>query len=355
MRIRAVAFTQRGCELAVRVASQLVVAGEEVHVSAPSRLANDPSIDRIATLAAWTEEAFAEADALLFVSACGIAVRAIAPYVKDKMCDPAVVCIDEAGRFAISLLSGHVGGANDLARRVAAACGGLPVITTATDVRGIFAVDEWAERQGLVMLDPVLAKEVSVALLEGRQVAFSSDVSVAGPLPRGLRSCEQDQTFELGVSISFDDQKRPFARTLRMVPRTVVVGIGCKRNTDSSTIARAVDDGLALAHLPREAVVTLASIDRKADEPGLLEFAKDRGLDLRFHAAAELAQVQGSFRASEFVMRTVGVDNVCERAACACGETLLAPKRVGYGVTVAFAARMPQIAFDETVGEGEPS
>ena len=101
------------------------------------------------TLAGWTAQQFAAADALVFVGAAGIAVRAIAPHCQSKATDPAVVVLDECGRFAVPLLSGHLGGANDLACRLGAACGAVPVITTATDANGLFAVDEWAKKTKL--------------------------------------------------------------------------------------------------------------------------------------------------------------------------------------------------------------
>ena len=108
----------------------------------------------------------------MYVGATGIAVRAIAPYVRDKFHDPAVVSVDEAGRFVVPLLSGHVGGANELARVVAELCGGQAVVSTATDVNELFAVDEWAARRGYAIVERVIAKEISARLLEGASVGF---------------------------------------------------------------------------------------------------------------------------------------------------------------------------------------
>src|SRR5699024_5485229 len=120
-----------------------------------------------ADLAAWTAARFLDSEALVFISAAGIAVRAIAPFVKDKFTDPAVVSVDEAGHFAVPLLSGHVGGGNDLARRIAALTGGQAAISTATDVNGRFAVDLWSKAQNLHLVERAAAKAVSAALLEG--------------------------------------------------------------------------------------------------------------------------------------------------------------------------------------------
>ena len=186
MRIRIIAFTEVGCTLAGELAADLRTAGDEAMASGPARFVGGGELAAYESLSSWTEAAFSQADALVYVSACGIAVRAIAPYVRDKYLDPAVVCVDETGHFVVPLLSGHVGGANDLARRVAGICGGTPVISTATDVHGVFAVDEWAVRQGLAILDREAAKRVSASLLAGETVGLVSDYPISGGMPSGL-------------------------------------------------------------------------------------------------------------------------------------------------------------------------
>ena len=128
-------------------------------------------------LSEWTKGGFSADDALIFVGACGIAVRSIAPYVRDKFQDPAVVCVDEAGQFVIPLLSGHVGGANRLAEMVASGIGAVPVVTTATDVEKKFAVDVFAKDHGFVITDRKLAKEISADILAGEPVGVFSQIS----------------------------------------------------------------------------------------------------------------------------------------------------------------------------------
>lgn len=343
MRVAMVAFTRRGLSLARRIRRSLQC--DELRLAAPPRLAEGDDVVSYESLASWTEQAFACSDALVFVGACGIAVRSIAPYVRDKFADPAVVCVDEMGTVAVPLLSGHVGGANDLARRVAAAAGGRAAVSTATDVNDVFAVDVWAASQGLVLLDRDVAREVSAALLEGETVGFASDFEVEGKLPAGLVEADRASDLDLGISVSFNANRRPFARTLRLVPCLVTVGVGCKRGTAWEEIAHLVDACLDEAQLVPQAVRSVASIDRKADEPGLLSFAQERGYDLRFYTADELASVEGSFSSSEFVRQVVGVDNVCERAACADGSRLVLPRRAAGGVTVALAIAEPHLTF----------
>ena len=146
-----------------------------------------PGAGRMAHLwQTWTGAQFVQSDALIFVGAAGIAVRAIAPHCKSKTTDPAVVVVDECGRFAVPILSGHLGGANDLARAIAAVCGAVPVITTATDAHGIFAADEWAKHQNCMVLEPERIKLVSGKLLAGQPVYYRADFPVTGTVPSGL-------------------------------------------------------------------------------------------------------------------------------------------------------------------------
>ena len=321
-----IAFTRRGAELGKTLAGAL---GATLHV--PARFAPAVGAAAYDSLEGWTAKAWTEADALIFVGAAGIAVRAIAPHVKDKFTDPAVVSVDEAGRFVIPLLSGHVGGANELAIRVAALIGGQAAVSTATDVNGLFAVDLWARERDMVITDRVLAKEVSAALLEGRSVGFASDFS--HPCPAGLT----EGPAELGVWVTWTTGPGPFPRTLRLAPRGLILGIGCRKGIPEENIREAVEE--ALSGYEPAAVERAATIDLKENEPGLLAFCAARGLPLAVFSAAELAAAEGDFTPSDFVREVTGVDNVCERAAVCAGGTILMPKRAKNGVTVAVAGR----------------
>ena len=266
------------------------------------------------TLAGWTAQQFAAADALVFVGAAGIAVRAIAPHCQSKATDPAVVVLDECGRFAVPLLSGHLGGANDLACRLAAACGAVPVITTATDANGLFAVDEWAKKQNCAVWETPRIKLVSGALLAGKTVRYASPWAIAGTPPAGVAEAEEPSGADFALTMT------PQGNALHLIPRIGVLGVGCKRGTTGITAA--------------------ASIDLKQNEPGLLKFCRSHGWPVSFYSAAQLRAVPGTFSASRFVQGVTGVDNVCERAAVlASGGTLLLPKYAHTGVTFAAAVR----------------
>ena len=291
-------------------------------------------------LAARTAECFRECDALIFVGAAGIAVRAIAPHVAAKTADPAVIVADDYGRHVVSLLSGHIGGANRLTRQIAARIGAEPVVTTATDVNQRFSIDEWAARRGLSIESMDAAKRFSAEILR-RDLPLTGDFPVDGPLPAGVFPGAEG---DVGAAISCY-RKHPFAVTALLSPRIVHLGIGCKRGAGAEAIAAAVD-GLNLAP---GAIVRAASIDVKAHEPGLLAFCRARGLEIRFYSAAELNAAEGEFTPSEFVKKTVGVDNVCERAAAVSagpGAKIFIRKTRGDGVTVAAAMQDWRISFE---------
>ena len=270
------------------------------------------------------------------VSRCGlgIAVRAIAPHCQSKATDPAVVVLDECGRFAVPLLSGHLGGANDLACRLAAACGAVPVITTATDANGLFAVDEWAKKQNCAVWETPRIKFVSGALLAGKTVRYASPWAIAGTPPAGVAEAEEPSGADFALTMT------PQGNALHLIPRIGVLGVGCKRGTTAVQLEAAFAAFCADTNLAPVGITAAASIDLKQNEPGLLELCRSHGWPVSFYSAAQLRAVPGAFSASRFVQGVTGVDNVCERAAVlASGGTLLLPKYAHTGVTFAAAVR----------------
>ena len=285
-------------------------------------------------LAAWTAAQFAQCDALIFVGAVGIAVRAIAPHCRSKASDPAVVVVDECGHFAVPILSGHLGGANDLARAISAACGAVPVITTATDANGIFAVDEWAKRQDCHVLEPECIKHVSGKLLAGQTVSYWSAFPIEGLPPAGVQSVQAQPEADFTLTLS------PAGDALHLVPRIGVLGIGCRRGTPAEQLEAVFAVFCAQHGLSAACICAAASIDLKQNEPGLLAFCQNHGWPITFYSAEQLRTAPGQFTPSPFVQSITGVDNVCERAAVlASGGTLQFPKQAGSGVTFALALR----------------
>lgn len=324
--IAVICFTKQGGDTAKRIASAL----PENPVVYGTQRASLPGIQLFSSVYELTAQLFPEMDGLIFVGACGIAVRAIAPHLRDKRQDPAVVVVDERGQFAISVLSGHVGGGNDLANCVAAGIGAVPVITTATDVNGKFAVDVFAKRNHLLWQDKGLAKEISAAVLAGEPVGLTSDYPITGDT-----ACFAE-TAPLGILVSHT-LSQPFAQTFWLRPKNLVLGIGCKKGISCRQIEETVRLALESGGLSLDCVTEVRSVDRKQEESGLLEFCEKNKCKARFYSAQELQAVSGSFTGSAFVESTIGVDNVCERSAVMGGNSLLVKKTAWHGVTVAVA------------------
>lgn len=338
MKLAVFAYSRQGCGTARRVLSCFPEAERRAYTMERFEEDGFASLERPSK--PFYGELFHWADAMVFVGSCGIAVREIAPHVRNKRTDPAVLCIDELARFVIPLLSGHIGGANDLAALLAQRLKATPVITTATDINRKFSVDAWASRQGLVIDSMPLAKAVSAAVLEG-SVPLYSDFPVVTAYPQGL---EPGNGGELGICISWE-RKEPFARTLRLIPVVLHLGIGCRRGTDAAAIHAAVERVLEDGKIDRRAVKCVSSIDLKAKEPGLLAFCEGNHWPVSFHSAQELRAVEGEFTSSGFVQSVTGVDNVCERAALLGADRLIVKKTALNGVTVAIAAEIMEVRF----------
>lgn len=327
--------------------------GAEHHVSLYAKtrsLPEDAGIAAVKTpMQEWAGERFADSDALIFVGACGIAVRAIAPHVKDKRTDPAVVVMDEKADYCIPILAGHIGGANELSGQLAAALGCVPVYTTATDVNGRFAVDVFAAKHGLHLSSMRLAKEVSAALLRGETLGLASDFPVEGKLPEGFVqvSAEEASQMRLGIYFSVSRRLRPFEETLYLVPRIVTAGIGCRRGASGESIGAVLRMQLDKSATFSEALAKIASIDLKKEEPGIIGLSGELGVPFETYSAEELNAVPGTFTPSEFVKKTTGADNVCERSAAKGSGGRVYEKKTGAdGATCALAVSDWSVHFE---------
>lgn len=331
-------YSKKAKSSAERIA--LCFGQDDVRMFSPARLSDERFHMIPMPSKSFYGEQFDWADAMIFIGACGIAVRAIAPHLRSKVTDPAVLCIDEPGQYVIPILSGHIGRANELAKRLATDLGALPVITTATDISGRFSVDSWAVQNGFLIDNMSRAKEISAAILE-HDIPFSSMLPVSTALPAGLF---QSESGELGIFLGWE-KREPYSHTLRLIPPLLHLGIGCKRGTAAETIREAVSGMLERYNIDVRAIRSAASIDLKADEPGLKEYLQSAGLRADFYSAETLQAVPGEFSRSDFVRRVTGADNVCERAAMVGAERLIVPKTVFSGVTLALAAEKKEVRF----------
>ena len=306
----------------------------------------DENAEPFSDLAALTAAAFSRFDALIFVSACGIAVRMIAPYLRSKLTDPAVLAADDAGHFVIPLLSGHVGGANALAQKIGETTGSVPVITTATDAGAKFSPDTFAAANHLILDNPKAAKEIAAAVLDGERIGFRSAYPHSA-LPAPLT---ESGTPRCGILVSPAPNAAPFPVTLKLIPQNLVIGIGCKKGTSAEQITEAVQSFLNIFHLDFRRICAVSSIDLKENETGLLQFCEQYNLPFMVYSAAELMQVSGDFTSSAFVMHTTGADNICERSAVLCsGGKLVAQKYAKNGVTSALAEKNLMLDFERTI------
>ena len=261
--------------------------------------------------------------AWIFIGAAGIAVRYIAPFVKDKFTDSPVLVLDEKGDYVIPILSGHVGGAAALADEAAELLGAVAVHTTATDVQGKFAVDVFAKKNHLLLTDRGMAKEISAAVLEGERIALyieETDCTVQGSVPDSVVLCAargEAERYRLRIVIAGrfagDDGKKE--GTLLLRPRNIIAGIGCRKGIDAELLETGLRDVLQVNGLEPEQICMLASIDLKKEEPALLALSGKYQLPFVTYSADELRRVPLVSAGSDFVKRVTGVDNVCERAA----------------------------------------
>lgn len=342
MQLAMISFTKTGANLSLRLSQ--IMKQHTCTLLTTEKLANETIASYGNDLSAWTSKAFAQYNGIIFIGACGIAVRTIAPYLKSKATDPAVVVVDETGQFAISLVSGHIGCANELAQQIANAIGATPVITTATDMNGLFAIDSWASRHGLHMSDLSIAKEISARLLHKEPVGMTADWFVLPQLPQGFTADHAP----VGALISIYEDDYPYALTLRLIPKLVTIGIGCKRGTSANTIESFVQSCLKQESISFHSIRQVCTVNLKQDEPGLLEFCNRHKLPIHFYSPDELDTAKGHFSTSAFVQQTIGIDNVCERA-CVLGSNqgaLIVPKSAQNGVTFAAALQDWRVTFE---------
>ena len=337
-RVLLITCSVRGYETMQKLAMKLEnISGAEIITKVKCEAL--PEVSMRETVKACVDTYFGQVDAIVFVTASGIAVRSVAEHLAHKSEDPAIVCMDECGKHVISLVSGHAGGANALTQMLADVMWATPVITTATDVEGQFSIDDYAREHNFVVTDWAKAKAISAEVLAtGAEPVWIEEPVVAQGEEKGACEIGSHQVIITPKDVPVD------AQTLQLIPRCIVAGVGCKKGTPVDKIEHAVQEAFAKAGLRMEALCAVASIDLKKEEAGLLEFCETRNVPFETYAAEELQAVPGTYSASEFVSGVTGVDNVCERSAVKYaseygvkhGELLLR-KQAQDGVTVALS------------------
>ncbi len=294
-------------------------------------------------------QAFDDGTALIFIGAMGIAVRAISRVISDKLSDSPVVVIDDNAQFVIPVIAGHMGGANKLAVSIANLLDAIPVLTTSTDVNGAFSADVFAAENRLNIMNRDGIKKVSAKALEGKAVTISIkdyppkepvDIIIGDDVTTDHNTVGNAVTDAESIIIS-DDADREYS--LLLTPKKFVLGVGMKKDKDPDGFKDFIISFLRDNDIGLNDIYALATIDIKQDEPALQAFSKKHRIPVIAFEADVLNKAVGDFTSSDFVKDTIGVDNVCERAALLAagpGGEIIIRKSKGEGVTAAVARRI---------------
>ena len=353
MKLSVISFTENGKQLSESIVKLLEKKLEiKLYTKCEAGIKDDIYSDILflkKSVGDWAKERMQEQNALLFIGACGIAVRAVAPFLTDKLHDVPVLVMDEKGKYVIPILSGHMGGANDLANHIAEKTGAEAVITTATDLNKKFAVDLFAKRNRLYIANKDGIVKVSSKVLAGKEITMSIEAGheiIGGE--SGIRFVPYPPMGVVDVVVTSKDDM--FDTSLLLKPREYVIGIGCKKGKKANEIDDFILKAIKKKGISIMQIFALSSISQKRDEQGIVEWCRKEGIPFFTYTAEDLQEVNGTFTKSMFVKDQVGVDNVCERAAVkACGEDgkLILPKVAENGMTIAVAKREWKVCFDE--------
>ncbi|MEG0308615.1 MAG: cobalt-precorrin 5A hydrolase [Clostridium sp.] len=283
-----------------------------------------------------SEKLMGTVDGIIFISSTGIAVRGIAPFLKGKDKDPAVVVVDCEGRFVISLAGGHLGGANELTLKVAEILEATPVITTATDSMGIDAPDMIAKDNNLIIHDMKIAKDVAAKLVDSAKVAFLDEDNKI-KMPKGYVNVANDIKGIVTVSnkIHVDNVPRiEWLSHLRLIRKNIILGMGCRKDVDNIKVQKFVVDTLKKHNIDLRAVKTISTVEVKKDEKALIALSEFLGCAMEIHSLDEIKSVEHKYKGSDFVQKSIGVRAVCEPCVELGGGTLLTEKLSFEGITL---------------------
>ena len=349
MRIAAISVTLKGANLAIRLRNNLA---DKVDLYSRARGGLPEGTASFDNLTSLVSQIFNEYDGLVFVMAAGIVVRVVAPHIKDKRSDPAVVVMDDAGVHAISLLAGHIGGANELTHKVAAAVDARPVITTATDIAHLPAPDVLAVKMETAIEPFQELKSINAAIVAGQKVPFFIDQDLVevsrftriateyGVELLDMPLLKDEATYDAAVVIT-DKELYLNKMHIYLRPGTLAIGVGCRRGATCSQIVNAIRDACGKIGRSAQSIAIMTSSVVKQEEIGLLAAAQQLEVPIAFGTNAQLQEMIDVHRldVSSFVQDEIGVGNVCEASALMGGRatSLLLAKTVYPKVTVAIA------------------
>lgn len=315
MKLCCIAFTEAGLQIASKIANN---SSFEVEIF--NKLNYKEHLNRI----------FETNKRIVFISSTGIAVRLAAPYLIDKTVDPAIVVIDDLGRYVISLISGHLGGANELAAELSQLLECQAIITTASDGRNIEAVDMFAKRNNLLIDSMEAAKKITAMMLEGKKLRLVSEP----PLTLSYKHLSSEE-YEASIYVT---SKQDVSDTLPyciLRPQNINIGLGCRRGKTKAEILDAIEQVCISNNICMKSIKTVATVDVKSHEEGILEACEELECPVTIFDRNAIAEVEHLFAPSEFVKSQIGVTSVCEPCAYLAGGEIIVPKTTVNGITVA--------------------
>lgn len=286
-----------------------------------------------------TEEAMAKHKGVIFISSTGIAVRAIAPYLKGKDKDPGVVVVDVSNNYSISLISGHIGGANDLALEVSKILNNTPIITTATDNLGVVAPDMIAMKNSLVIESLKKAKTIAMLLVNGEVIGFKDDRNLID-IPSGYKKLENIEENSVWITNkvmsenNLNNDKLDSNKILRLIRKDIVLGIGCRRGIESERLEEFVMKILHENNIDPRSVLKIGSIDVKKDEKAIKDLKDRLECEFKTFSKDEILKIQHKFEGSDFVEKTLGVRSVSEPSVELMGGDIIISKIKSNGMTL---------------------
>ncbi|WP_286910534.1 cobalt-precorrin 5A hydrolase [Clostridium sp. UBA1652] len=277
-----------------------------------------------------TKEAMEKAKGIIFISSTGIAVRAIATYLKGKTIDPGVVVVDAKGEYAISLLSGHLGGGNELAIKVSEILKAMPIITTATDSLGVKAPDMIAKENNLLISDIKKAKDISAFLIEGKKVVFEDEDKIID-IPKGYIECIESSENLPKVKVT---NKISGSEALVLVRKNVILGIGCRKDVPKEKMLDFIRESLKEYGYREDSILKISTIDLKSKEEAILNISQVFSLPLEIHSRDEVRKIEHLFKCSDFVRKSIGVGAVAEPCVYLSGGEIVVERISKEGMTL---------------------
>lgn len=329
----------KGKEIALRLEKNL---GAKLYIKEKSENSKDFNLSII------TQKAMKASKGLIFISSTGIAVRAIAPFLEGKDKDPGVVAVDLSGKYAINILSGHLGGGNDLTVKIAEILGAQPIITTATDNLGIIAPDVLAKNNNLIIEDLKKAKYIASLLVDGKTVGVKDDYKEL-QITKGYEEIKELQENSIWITHNlkfistskeeFGDEVQVeelnYSKILKLIKKDLVLGIGCRRNTSYEKLYDFVMSSLIKYNLDIKAVAAIVSVEVKKDEEGIIKLAEKINCPFKTFTKEEIKTVEDKYEKSEFVFKTLGITGVCEPSVDLAGAEVVISKVKKDGMTLA--------------------